>query len=410
MRRSKEDPISRTAHLAFALAYSVVALLLMAAAMPAFGPAAGLALGGFAFLLGALAHEAVARRRNDLQFLRRMAALRRISVDLQDQLDRSRQEARRVHEALEAAGGAKSNPRRSVDVVVAEVRLLQTLVARLSGRGETAAAGGTGGLAVAAIGPASAPRAGVGHGPAPSLDPVCDGLRRDRVDLYLQPIVSLPQRKRRFFECYTRVRDANGAAIEPARCLEDAAREGLIEAIDNMLLFRCVQLIRGSEKRNTNAGFFCNVSGHSLGDQAFLDDFVAFMGANADLAACLFFQLAQADLAAHETAARGALQRLGELGFRFAIDRIADLDLNVTSLASRHFRFVKVEADLLLPKIRREPPADEVRDFKALLDQAGIDLIVDGIEGEAELVDLLDYNVDYGQGALFGEPRAARET
>ncbi len=40
------------------------------------------------------------------------------------------------------------------------------------------------------------------------LDLVREGLRENAVELALQPIVSLPQRKRRFFECFSRVRTA----------------------------------------------------------------------------------------------------------------------------------------------------------------------------------------------------------
>ena len=47
--------------------------------------------------------------------------------------------------------------------------------------------------------------------------------------------------------------------------------------------------------------------------------------------------------------------------------------------------------------------------FKAALDRNAIDLIVERIESEETLVELLDYNIDLGQGYLFGEPRPARE-
>jgi cyclic-di-GMP phosphodiesterase TipF (flagellum assembly factor) len=37
-----------------------------------------------------------------------------------------------------------------------------------------------------------------------------------------------------------------------------------------------------------------------------------------------------------------------------------------------------------------------------------IDLIVEKVEDESLLIELLDSDVDYGQGYLFGEPRPAR--
>jgi cyclic-di-GMP phosphodiesterase TipF (flagellum assembly factor) len=43
-----------------------------------------------------------------------------------------------------------------------------------------------------------------------------------------------------------------------------------------------------------------------------------------------------------------------------------------------------------------------------LFSRFGIELIADGIENEGTVVDLLDYNVKYGQGYLFSQPRPVR--
>jgi cyclic-di-GMP phosphodiesterase TipF (flagellum assembly factor) len=47
-------------------------------------------------------------------------------------------------------------------------------------------------------------------------------------------------------------------------------------------------------------------------------------------------------------------------------------------------------------------------DLSDLLGRFGIDLIVDRIEHESSVIDLLDYDVRYGQGSLFSPPRPVR--
>ena len=44
----------------------------------------------------------------------------------------------------------------------------------------------------------------------------------------------------------------------------------------------------------------------------------------------------------------------------------------------------------------------------AALRSAGVNLVVEKLESEAVLLELLDFQVDYGQGYLFGEPRLSR--
>jgi EAL domain-containing protein (putative c-di-GMP-specific phosphodiesterase class I) len=56
------------------------------------------------------------------------------------------------------------------------------------------------------------------------LGEFADALDEDRVEVFVQPIVSLPQRKRRFFECFSRVRTNDGKIIVPEQYLEVAER------------------------------------------------------------------------------------------------------------------------------------------------------------------------------------------
>ena len=85
-----------------------------------------------------------------------------------------------------------------------------------------------------------------------------------------------------------------------------------------------------------------------------------------------------------------------------------DLRIEPRELAERGFRFVKVPATLLLGRASA-PRADiHPADLSDLLGRFGIDLIAERIESEGMVVDLLDYDVRFGQGFLFSPPRPVR--
>ncbi|WP_245986353.1 EAL domain-containing protein [Azospirillum thermophilum] len=237
------------------------------------------------------------------------------------------------------------------------------------------------------------------------LDTVRDALRADRIDIYLQPIVSLPQRKHRFYEVFSRVRAADGQQIMPDRYLAIAGREGLIATIDNLLLVRCIQLIRETERRQHAIGFFSNISAATLSDAEFMKHFLKMMAQNQALVPKLVFELGQADLRAGGAVTMGILQQLARLGFHFSMDQVTDLDLDIESLQRHEFRYVKLDRALVLD------PAltDRVIDLRRRLGAEGIDLIVEKIETETQLVEILDIGFDFGQGFLFGEPRLSRK-
>jgi cyclic-di-GMP phosphodiesterase TipF (flagellum assembly factor) len=67
-----------------------------------------------------------------------------------------------------------------------------------------------------------------------------------------------------------------------------------------------------------------------------------------------------------------------------------------------------VPAALLLDPKQSAASDIHPSDLSDLLGRFGIDLIAERIEGERSVVDLLDYDVRFGQGFLFAPPRPLR--
>ena len=230
----------------------------------------------------------------------------------------------------------------------------------------------------------------------------------NRVDLYLQPIVTLPQRKVRYYEALTRLRSDEGELLPPADFLEYAESGGLMPMIDNVLLFRCVQVVRRLNAKNREIGLFCNIAPDTLIDSATFPQFSEFMEANRALAAAIVFEFSQATVRAMGPIEQESLAGLAQLGFRFSMDRVTDLKIDPRELAARSFRFVKVPANLLLARAVATSADIHPADFSDLLGRFGIDLIAEKIESEGTVVDLLDFDVRFGQGFLFSPPRPVR--
>jgi cyclic-di-GMP phosphodiesterase, flagellum assembly factor TipF len=228
-----------------------------------------------------------------------------------------------------------------------------------------------------------------------------------RVDLYLQPIVTLPQRKVRYYEAMTRLRTEAGDVLMPGDYLGYAERSGLMPTIDNLLLLRCVQVVRRLAAKNRDIGLFCDVAGASLLDADFVPDFSEFMNANRALASSLVLEFSQASVRAMGPLEHESLAGLVDLGFRFSMDQVGDLRIEPRELAGRGFRFVKIPAALLLNRVATGSDIHPA-DLSDLLGRFGIDLIAETVEREATVVDLLDFDIRFGQGSLFSAPRPVR--
>jgi cyclic-di-GMP phosphodiesterase TipF (flagellum assembly factor) len=250
------------------------------------------------------------------------------------------------------------------------------------------------------------------------LQTVRSALEAGRVDLYLQAVVSLPQRRTQFYESFSRLRDETGRVLMPAEFLSVAEPGGLVAAIDNLLLFRCVQIVRRLAGQDRKIGIFCNISLASLGDEAFFPQFMEFLAANRDLADSLIFELGQSAFNARGAVESRSMAKLADLGFRFSIDKVSKLDINFLDLARADVAFVKIGAPLLLEQLQeidgrltlKSLPELEAADYAALARRHGVELIAEKVESERQVVDILDLDIGHGQGHLFGEPRPIRDS
>ncbi|MBR0684632.1 EAL domain-containing protein [Bradyrhizobium manausense] len=255
---------------------------------------------------------------------------------------------------------------------------------------------------------ASAVPTGNGRNQTQMLATLRSAIDENRIDIFLQPMVTLPQRKVRFYEAVTRVRDERDQLIAAEEFISIAEASGLIGRIDNMVLLRCVQVLRRLMVRNKDVGVFCNIAASTLGNSTTFAQCLDFLEANRALAPSLVLEFKQSTFRALGLAETENLAALAQRGFRFSIDHVTDLRIEPRELADRGVRFIKVPASLLLDPKQASTSDIHPSDLSDLLGRFGIDLIAERIEGERAVVDLLDYDVRFGQGFLFAPPRPLR--
>src|SRR6478752_7441798 len=228
------------------------------------------------------------------------------------------------------------------------------------------------------------------------LAAVKNAVEESRLDIYLQPMVTLPQRNDK---------DQILAADD---FIATAEAGGLIGKIDHMVMLRCIQVLRRLMVRNKDVGVFCNVSAATLGNPANFAQCLDFLEANRALAPSFVLEFKQATFRNLGPAETEHLAALSQRGYRFSIDHVTDLRIEPRDLADRGVRFIKVPAALLLDPKQSSTSDIHPSDLSDLLGRFGIDLIAEKIEGERAVVDLLDYDVRFGQGFLFAAPRPLR--
>ena len=241
-----------------------------------------------------------------------------------------------------------------------------------------------------------------------TLAAVKTAIEENRLDIYLQPMVTLPQRKVRFYEAVTRIRDENDRVLAAEEFMPFVEAAGLMGRVDHTMMLRCVQVLRRLMVRNKEVGLFCNMAGATLRDPTTFAPCLDFLEANRALAPSLVIEFKQATFRNLGPTEGEHLAALAQRGYRFSIDHVTDLRIEPRELADRGVRFIKVPAALLLDPKASSASDIHPSDLSDLLGRFGIDLIAERIEGERAVVDLLDFDVRFGQGFLFAPPRPLR--
>lgn len=242
----------------------------------------------------------------------------------------------------------------------------------------------------------------------PSFEREVERLIRDeQTELHLQPVVTLPQRLVRSYEVLTRLKGASGL-IAAAEFIPVAERSRLIAKLDTYQVIRSFQILKRLTQRNSDVGLFVNLSADSLASSAFFREFQGFLGQNRAMADLVQFEFRQDALAEMGPLEIESLRAVADLGFHFSIDNVTDLRVDFRRWSDLGFRSIKVAADRLLGRAPLVTGDIHVEDMAGHLQRQGLILIVDHVEQEAQVIDLLDYGLAFGQGNLFSSPRQVR--
>jgi cyclic-di-GMP phosphodiesterase, flagellum assembly factor TipF len=363
--------------------------------------------GALAFMASQQVAAAYARVKDKRAAQREITALRRITLELDQSLNATRHRMDDLTKEIEARTQQQGKK------IVSELKILEGLMREFAGRVSNRARAVQDSISpdqVMQTGkPQGSVKAYVASMGSELLETIRQSLEENRVDLYLQPVVSLPQRKLRYYEALSRLRASDGSVIMPMQYMKVASPAGLMSVVDNLLLFRCVQIVRRLTHKSRGVGVFCNISADTLTDQEFFPQFLDYMHANKDLAGHIMFEFSQETVRQAGVEGESNLASLSSMGFGLSMDHVDSLALDFVKLKSLGFRYLKVRADMLTDGMDDAGAAVAAEDFKKLLERHGLNLIAEHVEDEKTVVQLLDYNVDYAQGYLFGEPRAVRE-
>lgn len=238
---------------------------------------------------------------------------------------------------------------------------------------------------------------------------ISTALAQGQVEVHLQPIVQLPQRRTRGYEALVRLRVDENTLLLPEDFLAIVEERGFGPTLDALVLTRALAIARHLGGKGSDLFVSCNFSVATWGSSKALAALSRILDKYREHSGYLVIEMPQRIFRALDPTSLGLLGAMSVNGVRFALDEVSDLRLDPVALFDRGIRFAKVPAALLQDEMTGQGTLDiAAGDLSAMLGRASIILIADGVEDNPTAADMIDLGVTYAQGVVFSPPRPVK--
>jgi diguanylate cyclase (GGDEF)-like protein len=228
----------------------------------------------------------------------------------------------------------------------------------------------------------------------------------DRIELFVQRIIPLwPEAQYNpSYEVLTRMRDVDGSLISPGGFIPAAERFGLIEDLDRCVVQKIFTYLELSSPCEDGT-YFINLSAVTLsasGFQEFIEQLLGRCPAVEPAKIC--FEVTETAAVADMRRTAGAMQRLLDQGFRFALDDFGSGMASFSYLQQLPVQFIKIDGDFVRSILDNVTNAAIVEAVVKVARSMQIATIAESVENEDLLPELRGMGVDYGQGFALHRP------
>ncbi|HKV08946.1 MAG TPA: EAL domain-containing protein [Thermoanaerobaculia bacterium] len=206
-------------------------------------------------------------------------------------------------------------------------------------------------------------------------------------------------------EVFIRMITEDGRLASPAAFIPAAERYHLIASIDRWVIHATfVTLACGTLSHGDTTRFAINLSGQSVGDDAFLEYVLSEVEATGISPERIFFEITETAAVGNLAQAMHFMKVLKELGFRFVLDDFGSGLSSFAYLKNLPVDFLKIDGGFVRDMVGSSVQRALVESIHQIGQVMGIRTIAESVEDRATLEALREIGVDYAQGYGISMP------
>jgi diguanylate cyclase (GGDEF)-like protein len=234
-----------------------------------------------------------------------------------------------------------------------------------------------------------------------------EAMRTRQLLLYAQPIRLLADRSAApGFELLLRMRDESGEIRAPGDFIAAAQRFQMLPAIDRYVVEAAFKLLTPHRAllSRLSSCISINVSGQSLTDEAFMDDFIQKLRDSRLPAWLISIEVTEQAAVTNVAVAERMMRRLRDAGCGIALDDFGTGANSLVYLRSLPITRIKIDGSFVRDILTNSRSEAAVKGILQLAREFKLDTVAEFIETEAVATRLWRMGAQRGQGYLFGKP------
>ena len=236
-------------------------------------------------------------------------------------------------------------------------------------------------------------------------DEIAAALKEKRLVFAYQPIINAHTRQAVEYECLLRMVRKDGSVVAAGQFIPAAEQLGLVRLVDRHALEMAVATLHAYKDVTLSV----NVSGTTSCDTAWLQSFVDYVQANADIAERLVVELTETAALNHFEENAQFVSQLRQMGCRVAIDDFGAGYTSFRNLQMLRVDMVKIDGAFVTGLVNSPENQIFVRTLVDLAKSFNLKTTAEWVGTEEDAALLESFGVDYFQGFHFGEPVLAPE-
>ena len=229
---------------------------------------------------------------------------------------------------------------------------------------------------------------------------ITEAMETDRLRLFYQPLMALPQRRIWRAEGLLRIELADGRLASPNEFIPVAERSGLISAIDRWVLGEAIRVL----VKHPHLSLGINLSAKALADVGIDDALKRLLHSTQIDPQRLTLEITETVAIDNMSAAIKRIESIRTLGCHFALDDFGSGFASYAHLKQLPVQDVKIDGSFIRELDRSSEDRIFVKATTEMAHTMGRQVVAEFVESEAILEVLCELGVDFAQGYHIGRP------